>query len=227
MLDISIGKFLKSLSWKGSLPKGVEVLSPFSDPETWAICETFYHRFYHDAAPRTLLIGINPGRFGGGVTGIPFTDPIRLQKECGIDNPWPKKQELSSVFMYEMIKAYGGPPDFYKNFYITSVSPLGFTLNGKNLNYYDDPQLIGALEPFAVDCLRRQLGWGMNTSVAFCLGGGKNFAYLERLNAKYRFFGEIIPLPHPRYIMQYQSKQKTAHIDEYLKKFNTFLLPKS
>ena len=220
MLDKSILSFLKRLTWKEPLPKGVEVLSPFSDPETGAVCETFYSRFYHDDAPRTFLIGINPGRFGGGVTGIPFTDPIRLQTQCGIDNPWPKKQELSSVFMYEMIRAYGGPQAFYQKFYITSVSPLGFTLNGKNLNYYDDAQLMGAVEPFAVDCLERQLGWGMDRTVAFCLGGGKNFTYLERLNAKHRFFDKIVPLPHPRYIMQYQSKQKAAHIRDYLEKFN-------
>ena len=49
---------------------------------------------------RHLLLGINPGRFGGGVTGIPFTDPIRLQNVCGIENNFEKKQELSSVFIY-------------------------------------------------------------------------------------------------------------------------------
>ena len=49
-----------------------------------------------------------------------------------------KKQELSSVFMYEMINAYGGAELFYKRFYITAVSPLGFVKNGRNLNYYDD-----------------------------------------------------------------------------------------
>jgi len=220
MLDTSILAFLQSLAWTGPVPGGVEVLSPFSNPETMAVCRAFYRAFYHDKAPRTLLIGINPGRFGGGVTGIPFTDPVRLQVECGIDNPWPKKQELSSVFMYEMIRAFGGPQAFYKKIYITSVSPLGFTRQGKNLNYYDDTHLLGALEPFAVDCLRRQLAWGMNTAVAFCLGGGKNFAYLEKLNAKYGFFGKIIPLAHPRYIMQYQLKQKAAHIATYLESFS-------
>jgi hypothetical protein len=218
-LSASILAFLKQLRWEGRLPRGVTVLSPFGDPAVWQACEAFYGKFYTGLAPRTLMIGINPGRFGAGVTGIPFTDPIRLQKVCGIDNPWPPRQELSSVFMYEMIGAFGGPEHFYQAWYITSVSPLGFTLDGKNLNYYDDPQLLKTLEPFAVHCLRQQLAWGMNTRVAFCLGGGKNYRYLESLNGRHGFFEKIVPLPHPRYIMQYRLRHKTAHIREYLELF--------
>lgn len=211
--------FLRKLEWEGRLPKGVEVLSPFDKPDVWQVCETFYGKYYAGGA-RTLLIGINPGRFGAGMTGIPFTDPIRLKDPCGIDNPWPARQELSSVFMYDMIRAYGGPSNFYGDFYITSVSPLGFTLDGKNLNYYDDSHLVKVLEPFAVRCLQHQLAWGMATDVAFCLGGGKNFAYLEKLNAKYGFFKKIVPLPHPRYVMQYRLKHKAEHIQEYLDAFS-------
>ncbi len=41
---------------------------------------------------RYLILGINPGRFGGGITGIPFTDPIRLQNICGIENDFQKNK---------------------------------------------------------------------------------------------------------------------------------------
>ncbi|TDW99616.1 uracil-DNA glycosylase family protein [Dinghuibacter silviterrae] len=218
-LSTHILGFLRHLAWEGKLPKGVEVLYPFSDPEVWTVCEAFYKKFYA-GGPRTLMIGINPGRFGAGTTGIPFTDPIRLKDPCGIDNPWPARQELSSVFMYEMIHACGGPEAFYGKVYITSVSPLGFTLDGKNLNYYDDTHLLKTIEPFAVDCLRKQLSWGMNTAVALCLGGGQNFKYLEKLNSRHHFFEKIVPLPHPRYIMQYRLKHKEAHIREYLDAFS-------
>jgi hypothetical protein len=44
------------------------------------ICSSFYQKYYADNKKRSLIIGINPGRFGAGVTGIPFTDPIRLKR---------------------------------------------------------------------------------------------------------------------------------------------------
>ena len=91
------------------------------------------------------MLGINPGRFGAGVTGITFTDPVRLEKECGIPNNFDKRQELSSVFIYDFIAAWGGAEAFYSRFFLSAVFPLGFTREGRNLNYYDDPQLMGRL----------------------------------------------------------------------------------
>ena len=166
-----------------------------------------------------MIIGINPGRFGGGVTGIPFTDPIRLQKYCGIENVWVKKQELSSLFIYNMINAHGGPELFYNKFYITAVSPLGFTMHNKNLNYYDDKKLKDDIKDFVVDCMHKQFKFGINRDVAFCLGDGKNFKYLSKLNDEMNFFKQIIPLSHPRFIMQYKLKQKQFYIDKYVTAF--------
>ena len=163
-----------------------------------------------------MIIGINPGRFGGGVTGIPFTDPIRLDRECKIANNWAGKQELSSVYVYDMINAYGGPLKFYHKFYFTSVSPLGFTRSNKNLNYYDDKQLEKSIEQFVVDCMHKQLKFGIERNVAFCLGEGKNYAYVSKLNEKYKFFNEVIALSHPRFIMQYRLKRKEEYISKYL-----------
>jgi len=117
------------------VPAGIQILNPFTDPATQSVCRQFYKQYYNDRQPRHCIIGINPGRFGAGVTGVPFTDPIRLQEVLGIQNPWQKKQELSSVFIYDMIEAYGGAEKFYRQFYITAVSPLGFVQNGKNINY--------------------------------------------------------------------------------------------
>lgn len=186
------------------------------------ICKQFYHKFYQDEELRWMIIGINPGRFGGGVTGIPFTDPIRLQNDCALPNNWPKKQELSSVFIYEMINAFGGPKTFYKKFYITAISPLGFTSNNKNLNYYDNKLLQDSIKGFVTDCMRRQLAFGIHRNAAFCLGDGKNFKYLSALNKEYHFFEAIVPLSHPRFIMQYRLKKKDAYIQYYLKQFDSF-----
>ena len=219
MLADKIINFLLNLQFSIRLPAEAEVMNPFTDEETKWVATQFYHKYYNDNNPRYCIIGINPGRFGGGVTGVPFTDPIRLKSECNIENNWPVRQELSSLFVYDVINAFGGVEKFYEQFYITAVSPLGFTKHGKNLNYYDDKQLMESIKPFAIDCFKKQLVWGLHTSVAFCLGEGDNFKYLSKLNAEHRLFDKIVPLPHPRFVMQYKLKRKEEYIYKYLKEF--------
>ena len=212
--------FIQQLQLPVEPPPGIEVMNRFQEAATFDVCNRFYTKYYNDTKHRWMMIGINPGRFGGGITGVPFTDPIRLQDRCGILNNWPRKQELSSVFMYEMMEAFGGLSLFYENFYITSVSPLGFTKHNKNLNYYDDKLLQARIKDFAVDCLRRQLQFGIHRTTAFCLGEGKNFQYLSALNKEMAFFEKIIPLAHPRFIMQYRLRYKQEYIASYLQKFH-------
>ncbi len=212
--------FLKSLELTIDLPDEIEVMNPFKDEVAMNVCTHFYKKYYSDNNNRRMIIGINPGRFGGGVTGIPFTDPIRLKKECVIENSWTAKQELSSVFVYDVINAFGGAELFYKQFFITAVSPLGFTRHGKNLNYYDDRDLQASIKDFVVDCMNLQLKFGIDRKVAFCLGDGKNYKYLSKLNEEQKFFGKIIPLPHPRFIMQYKLKKKEEYIQSYVGKLN-------
>ena len=179
-----------------------------------------FSKYYGDTKQRTFIIGINPGRFGAGITGIPFSDPIRLEKDCKIPNSFEKKQELSSVFIYDMINAYGGPELFYSRFYITSVSPLGFVMNGKNLNYYDQKNLENALVPFIVQALQEQLKFGANQNSAICLGEGKNYKFLKKLNQEHNFFSEILPLPHPRFVMQYRYKSRQEYVRKYVDVLN-------
>ncbi len=204
--------FYQKLSLDEKLPDGIQVMNPYLQKETLQVCKAFYQKFYNDNKTRRIILGINPGRFGAGVTGIPFTDPIRLETSCGIDHALEKKPELSSDFIYRLIENMGGPQIFYKYYYIGAVSPLGFVKNGKNYNYYDDRQLEHSLKPFIVRNLVRQMALGIETQKCFCLGNGKNFAYLQRLNQELKLFGEIIPLPHPRWVMQYRRKQ----LDHYL-----------
>jgi hypothetical protein len=217
-----VTRFISNLHFPVEISKDITVMNPFTDEVTLGITRQFYNRFYQDETKRWMIIGINPGRFGGGVTGVPFTDPIRLESACGIDNPWPKKQELSSLFIYEMIDAFGGVSEFYKKIYITAVSPLGFTKNGKNLNYYDDKDLLQKIRPFAIECIERQLDFGIHRNAAFCLGDGKNYKYLTALNNEMGFFETIVPLSHPRFIMQYRLKKKDEYIQAYLSRFHEF-----
>jgi hypothetical protein len=207
--------FYKDLEIRSTLPEAVVVLNPFCNSESFSFCNQFYKKFYDDKNERTLILGINPGRHGGGVTGVPFTDPIKLEQYCNIPNPYIKKPELSADFIYAMIENLGGPEEFYSKFYISAVSPLGFTMEGKNLNYYDIKELQSALRDFIIDCLKKQLSFGINRTVCFCLGEGENFKFLTRLNNEQHFFEKIIPLAHPRFIMQYRRKKIKEYIADY------------
>ena len=211
-------KFYKSLHIDALLPDNIEVLNPYKEEEVIELCKSFYNKYYNDTSGRRIILGINPGRFGAGVTGIPFTDPVRLESKCGISNTFKKRSELSSEFIYMLIDQMGGADHFYKHYFIGSVSPLGFVKNKKNYNYYDSIELMRALKPFIIQNLVEQIGLGINSRKCYCLGQGKNFEYLEMINREIGLFDEIIPIPHPRWVMQYKRKdlknilQKTSKI---------------
>lgn len=214
--------FNQSLNFTAPLPPGIGVMNPFRDNQcATAACHAFYHKYYDDHDLRRIILGINPGRFGAGLTGVPFTDPKRLLDKCGIDIPaCPKAHEPSSQFVYEAIAECGGPEKFYKKWYINSLCPLGFTKTGKtgkpvNYNYYDSHELCRIATPFIVRALREQLDFGIIPDVCICFGTGKNAQFLKKLNEEYRFFGKIVPLEHPRWIIQY----RTAEIPQYARKY--------
>ena len=209
--------FYNSLQLELKTPQ-VEVMNPFEQAEVQEILPLFYQQFYADTGTRKFIIAINPGRFGAGVTGIPFTDPVILQDVLGVQNSFEKRQELSGKFIYELIHTFGGLQAFYSQFFFTNVSPLGFLKNGKNLNYYDIPELQNELTPWMVEKLTHQVhAWGDKT-VAYSLGKGKNFKVLNELNKKHQWFERIEPLPHPRWVMQYQLKNKDQILDDIIQK---------
>jgi hypothetical protein len=216
-------EFNRKVDFNGSLPEGVKIMNPFRGEDDYIlqVSSAFYRKFYDDNKPRHLILGINPGRFGAGFTGIPFTDTKRLTGDCGISYLGRQTHEPSSVFMYEIINEYGGAEKFYSDFYISSVSPLGFTqtdTNGgeKNYNYYDRPDLTAAVYDFMVVNIREQIAMGVITDICICLGTGKNEKFLQSLNEKYGFFGKIFALEHPRYVMQYRAKKKREFVEKYI-----------
>jgi len=198
------------------LPKGIEILFPQENKEVMKVVETFFCKFYNDTNPRHLIFGINPGRFGAGTTGINFTAPKQLKEFSGIDHSFKSQTELSAEFIYESIQAYGGVEKFYANYFVTSVSPLGFLKNGLNLNYYDDKKLQTIATPFIINSIQKQISLGFKTDFCICIGGDKNLKFFSALNQEYEFFDEIVPLPHPRFIMQYRRKQKESYVHQYL-----------
>ena len=220
----SIIDFNTNLHYDGpALPTGVHWLNPFQEnPLVPQLTREFYTRYYSDPHPRKLILGINPGRLGAGATGIPFTDTKRMRDVLGIDPRQPRDtHEPSSVFVYDVIQAYSGPQAFYADFYIHSVCPLGFVHrrpDGKeiNYNYYDDKTLTDTVTPFIIWNIRQQINLAGTSDTCYCLGTGKNFDFLTRLNAKEKFFHRIIPLEHPRFIMQYRLRRKPEYIQSWL-----------
>lgn len=218
----AIIEFIKDLEFEGALPEKIKIMNPFREnPIVLPLVTQFYNKFYNDRKQRHLILGINPGRFGAGTTGIPFTDTKRLSEKCGLSAEGIKTFEPSSAFIYEMIEAYGGPEKFYSDYYISALSPLGFTAPGKsgkhiNYNYYDSRELTDAIYNFMKDSLEKQLQFGIIRDVCFCLGTGKNYKFLLELNKKFRYFDDIVALEHPRFIMQYKTKQKGTYISKYV-----------
>ena len=218
--------FNKKLEFKGKLPKGINIMNPFKDNKRILdITKFFYNKFYNDNNERFLVLGINPGRHGAGVTGLPFTDTKRLNNECGIEFTDFVSHEPSSVFVYEVIKAYGGVEKFYSKYYITSLCPLGFTVKkdtGRevNYNYYDSKDLTNAVYDFIIDSVKKQIKIGVSRDVCYCFGTGKNAKFLIELNDKEKFFKRIVPLEHPRFIVQYRLKKMKQYVEKYLKLLN-------
>jgi hypothetical protein len=209
-------KFYASLR-APKVPRSIHVMNPYRTEPVKRYTTAFLEKFFDDNNPRTLIFGINPGRFGAGITGITFTDPVALADFCGIPNHLQRRRELSSVFIYDVIAAVGGAQTFYSRFLLTAVCPLGFTRHDVNLNYYDVKTLEKAVTPFIVRSVETHLSIGGRRDRAIVLGNGENARYLRALNAEHGFFGEIIALEHPRFILQYRRKRVAEFIDKYVR----------
>lgn len=216
--------FNRNLVYEGELPPGYQVMNPFlNNPETMVVMSEFYHKYYNDNIQRRFIVGINPSRNGAGITGVPFTDTKRLESACGISMKSARTHEVSSVFIYDMIDAYGGTELFYKEFYINSPFPLAIVKqtdsgNWLNANYYDDPQLFIMVKDYMIESLKKHIDLGLDTTEVFILGK-KNADFIYKLNKQEKLFDKLTPLEHPRFIQQYRSKEKQLYIDKYLMNF--------
>ena len=207
--------FLTRLQAPGSLPPKVTAMNPYLSADVKRYTKTFLSKYYSDNQKRLFIFGINPGRFGSGITGISLTDPVAMEQYCGIPNHFEKKRETSSVFTYELIEHLGGPERFYKDVYITAVSPLGFLKEGLNYNYYDEPALLKSVTPFIVQSTEAQIALGARRDAAIILGTGQNQKHFTQLNEKHRFFERLYTVEHPRFIMQYRRKRMAEYIQKY------------
>jgi len=192
------------------LPTGFRIVNPFQADQkahVRSMAETFYRKYYDDAGSRRLILGSSPARRGTAVSGIPFEGSTAMTSSSG--------------FLDDVITQYGGRRRFYADFYmnfvcllgIVRVSPTGCEVN---CNYYENKELQEALYPFIIDTLRCQVGLGIDASVCYCIGSGQNFHFLSQVNKEFHFFGSIVPLEHPRFVVQYSPGRKDEYIARYV-----------
>lgn len=233
LINDNIMDFYDGLGANGViLPEGFRLINPFTGEQKEKVHEVvaaFYDKYYWDSRPRKIILGSSPARRGTAVTGVPFEDASRLYIETGIALEDFYINKASSNFLYDVMDLYGGCEKFYSDYYMNFVCPLGIvrkTIKGKevNCNYYENKELMNSLDKFIISRLETQISWNFDRSVCLCIGSGENYQYLSRLNDSKHYFKKIIPLEHPRYIMQYNSRNKSYYIDKYLAALNDGIL---
>ncbi len=131
-------------------------MNPFIEgPLALRCADDFYNKYYSDTNPRWGIFGINPGRFGAGLTGVPFTDFKRMQQICRINTEGNSSNETFVVFYLCDDRSDGRRGKILSAFLYQLALPLGFvqkkaTGREVNYNYYDDPKLFEAVKPFMV-----------------------------------------------------------------------------
>jgi hypothetical protein len=189
------------------------------------LTKEFYKKYYDDNKKRRLIIGSNPSRRGTVLTGIPFENISHLKENAGIMINGFNFTQNSNNFLYDVINEYGGCKKFYSEFYMNFVFPLGISkANNKgneiNCNYYDEKKLIKELYDYILDSIKDILKINIDTSICYCIGSGENYKFLLKINNEFNYFKKIIPLEHPRYIMQYNSKREKYYLQKYLNVLN-------
>jgi hypothetical protein len=207
--------YFTNLKSPTKLPAGIQILNPYEREEVKTAVSGFFTKYYNDNRKRIYILGINPGRFGGGLTGISFTDPVALKKYCRIENALGNREELSSKFIYVVIEQYGGVNTFFSKFFLSALYPLALIKDGKNHNYYDSQKLFLALKQYLKESLEKQFTFGAEHGIVICLGK-KNAVYLKILNDELKLFDRIEILDHPRFIMQYRKKKLIDYVNQYL-----------
>ena len=169
-----------------SLPAGFRLQDAFQSAVARELSQDFYRKYYADEQPRTLILGINPGRHGAGLTGIPFTDSQRLESKLELPAKGIRSYEPSSTFVYEVIEKMGGAMDFYRKFFFQSPLPLCLLRKNErnnwcNANYYDRKDLTQALQPLMQWAIGELLRLPLKRGKVFLLGDEQELSVFEIL----------------------------------------------
>lgn len=189
---------------------GIVVLSDFvKNPEG---ISAFWRKYYGDAIPRVMICGINPGRFGAGMTGIPFMDFMSLSRLIpGIDR---EETEKSASFFFQVVCLFG-VETFFRTFYVSNFSSVGYMKEGGNLNYYDLP-------PAALAVVERnfitEIGIVKPTHI-ISLGESVQQSVRKLLPASVDC---SLRLPHPSWVATYRANEMDQWALRYLEVLERF-----
>ncbi len=187
--------------------EGICVLSDFlQHPD---VMDAFWSRYYGNQLPREVICGLNPGRLGAGLTGVPFTDFQTLSRWLpGIER---QDTEPSAQFFAKVVDAMGVEA-FFRRFYVTNVSAVGYVKDGKNLNYHDLPE--AALRVVERNFMEEMAAVGPVRIIAL---GRQAYATAIRLLSS--SVGSVEYLPHPSWIMRYHPHD----VDEWAHRYSGLL----
>lgn len=174
--------------------------------------DAFCQLFYSDAVPRVMICGTNPGRFGAGMTGIPFLDYMSLSQIIpGIDR---QDSEKSASFFFQVVRRFGVDL-FFRTFYVSNFSSVGYLKDGKNLNYYDLP-------PAALAIVERNFlseVEAINPTHVISLGEAVQRSVKKLLPASVDC---SLRLPHPSWVTTYRVNDMGRWVARYLEVLETF-----
>ena len=184
--------------------EGICVLSDFLDHRH--VMENFWATFYPEGPPPQVICGLNPGRHGAGLTGVPFRDFKTLSKWMqGINR---QDAEPSAQFFAKVVEAVGVEA-FFKRFYVTNISAVGYVRDGKNLNYHDLPEV--ALRVVERNFMEEMASVQPTRIIAL---GKHPYATVGKLLSS--SVGDIAYLPHPSWIMTYRRREADDWLGRYI-----------
>ena len=172
----------------------------------------FHEKYVIGNKPHIMLVGINPGRFGAGKTGIPFLDFDSLSKLLpDIDS---NESERSSKFIFDIIEDIG-VEKFYQQCHISNLSWFGFydLTNIKNVNYNLLPKHIATV---LLDNFVEEVKF-IDPSVIIPISDIVNWELTLNLRVK----GKIDTIIENRL---YHPATKYANKADYLKVLNKYLI---
>lgn len=199
-------QYLQDEAFTGLLQEhGITILQDFLEYRPNA--EQFIQQYLPEPLPQTVILGLNPGRSGAGLTGIPFLD-FRSLANLLPDTPLPRNDTEPSANFFHRVVQNVGVEKFYRTFYVSNVAAVGFLRDGKNCNY---PELPTAAQRVIEERFLAEMAQ-LQPKRIIALGREVE-ATVQRLFPDDSV--RISHLPHPSWIMTYRLREAQSWVRRY------------